>query len=248
MATQNNTGAAAGGSGAISQADAAKYKAIVDNLTRTLDDNPSFAEVLQLMTSGEMSFEEAIGAVISPEDLQAAQDEAAQGTPYYKRLEEKRAVQKQQAQAAQESAELSKKQEENMMKSMENVERYCQKQGLTEEETMRVFEKLQQWMQIWADGLVTEREAEDVVHLLFREDDLAAAHEQGLIAGRSGAQPSGNRRTFSRDVGAAQQSNPLGRVRGGSAGALEKGGGEEDLEGAPEWQRRIVGAIEQKRQ
>lgn len=155
-----------------------KIVAAIEALNIVTQENPEMAKVIELMTSGDMGFLEAIGSVVEPADLQAAIDEAESGTPFAQRVEERSKKKADEEKASHTAVE-------NMAKSLQNVQDFCVEKGLTEEETVTFSNKVIDWFQIFADGKLTKDDCNRLFNMVNYDSDVETAFSDGMNAGRS---------------------------------------------------------------
>jgi hypothetical protein len=146
--------------------------AISDNLYEVTIDNPELAELIQLLASEEFGIEEAIMAVFSMEDLQAAVDATEAGTPFHARVTAKR-------KAASDMEAQQKQMDANSQHTFDKIVEIAVANGYTEEEGTAVVMDFVKLMETMRDGKVDKKEAEMIIGMLRGEDMAKTAYEQG---------------------------------------------------------------------
>jgi hypothetical protein len=184
----------------------------VDSLVASFRENPELEEVMSLMSRGEMDFVQAVGAVISPEELQAAIDAAEDGTAL-----------KERAGARQKARSDKALLEKNMAESMKAIDAYIKKMGYDEERANKMVDAVLAWFQIWADGKITEKEVAQLDKLTSYDEDVSASFEDGKKAGK--AQRSA---AVKGDKESAAVTAGIGRVGSGAGTAIPAKGDEMD--------------------
>jgi hypothetical protein len=204
----------------ISQEDAKRYKAIADSLDAAVAENPELEEVLSLTVRGDMDFVQAVAAVVSPEELQAAADAAEDGTELANRSAQRKEKKQKQAEV-----------EKNVEQSVAAIEAYCRDAGYDDARIGKLIEDAVKWFQIWADGKITIKEVAQLDKMTSYDSDVAASFEEGKKEGA--AQKS---KAIKADKNAAEVTAGIGRVGSGAGSPAPRTGEELPLSDDPLYQ------------
>lgn len=190
----------------IPQEEARRYKAVVDSLYATLQDNPELEEVMSLMARGDIDFVQAVTAVITPEELQAAADGAEDGSALSQRLTQRK-------EKKQKEADLEK----NLAQSWAAIDKYCEQAGYDDARKQQLAEAVISWLQVWSDGKLTPDEVGKLDKMLSYDGDVTASYEDGKKDGL--AQKA---KAIKADKNNAAVTAGIGRVGSGAGNTLGK--------------------------
>jgi hypothetical protein len=169
-----------------------------------MSENPELEEVVSLLVRGDTDFVEAVAAVLTPEELQAATDGAEDGTALAQRVAQRKEKKIKQA-------ELDK----NIQQSFEAIEQYCTQMGYDEQKRDNFVKNALEWFQIWADGKITVKEMAQLDKMTSYDTDVAASYEDGKVDGQ--AQKA---KAIKADKNAAAVTAGIGKVGSGAGQSL----------------------------
>jgi hypothetical protein len=146
----------------------------VDSLDTAIKENPEMEELLSLLIRLDMDFVEAVAAVITPEELQAAADAAADGTELSKRVGDRKAKKAKQAEL-----------ERNIVESLSAIDKYCEQSGYDEARRLKLADDAIKWFSVWADGKITVAEVAKLDKMASYDEDVSASYDEGKKDGQA---------------------------------------------------------------
>jgi hypothetical protein len=137
---------------------------------------PELATIISGVMRGESSFIKALSGVISPDELSALQE--ADGEDAVKARDERHARYK-------EYRDQETKLSANVGKSSENIAQWLEQKGWDDAKKQDFTDKLMVLFSTLKDGVLTADELDQLERMIYFDDALAAARDEGAKQGRN---------------------------------------------------------------
>jgi hypothetical protein len=166
--------------------EAEKYEAVADLLKKNhafneaMDElfqrEPEIAALIAAVMKGEGTFINALAKTISPDELSALIENDGDDSVKARdaRHEKFKAYRKREANMA-----------ANAAKTAKNITGWMEKKGWDEAKQKDFFDKVLLLLDAAADGIFTAKELDQLERMIYFEEAMSAAREEGVIAGRN---------------------------------------------------------------
>ncbi|MDR0694384.1 MAG: hypothetical protein LBF81_03685 [Prevotellaceae bacterium] len=166
--------------------EAEKYEAVADLLKKNqsfneaMDDlfqrEPEIAALIAAVMKGEGTFINALAKTISPEELSALIENDGDNSVKARdaRHEKFKAYRKREANMT-----------ANAAKTAENIAGWMKKKGWDEAKQKDFFDKVLLLLDAAADGILTAKELDQLERMIYFDEAVTAAREEGVVAGRN---------------------------------------------------------------
>jgi len=145
-------------------------------MSELFEKDPAAGALLAAVLKGDKSLPDAIAEVITPEELEALITN--EGGSAQEAMNKRRAT-------LQEYDSKAKLIAENGDKSAQNLDAWAEKKGLDEAKTGEFANNINELMKILADGVITDKEFDQLYNMFHFDEAIGAAREEGAIAGRN---------------------------------------------------------------
>ncbi|MDR2359386.1 MAG: hypothetical protein LBD87_06265 [Prevotellaceae bacterium] len=166
--------------------EAEKYEAVADLLKKNhafneaMDElfkrEPEIAALITAVMKGEGTFINALAKTISPDELSALIENDGEDSVKARdaRHEKFKAYRKREANMA-----------TNAAKTNEHIARWMEKKGWDEAKQKDFFDKVLLLLDAAADGILTAKELDQLEQMIYFDEAITAAREEGIVAGRN---------------------------------------------------------------
>jgi hypothetical protein len=154
-----------------------KYRLFEEKMEELFASEPLMAELVSETMRGNRSFAQALGAVISPEELaylleNEGEDVQAERQGRLSRLKEEQAAQ-------QKRESINKESGANLDAFLES------KSDWDDGKRQKFVANMEELASILSDNVITEKEYGQLANMVFHDELVSAAHEAGAVSGRN---------------------------------------------------------------